>query len=125
MLETKLFPGSHTAEAISKSLKDPLVQEWGLKIKNLIGVTDNAANEKRAFDILSCSRLSCMEHNINLSVKAGLEVSEIDRLVGKGRSLVSYFHKSPLAMDVLLKKQVLLLPREAQGHKLIQDVATR
>ena len=125
VLETKLFPGSHTAEAISKSLKDTLVQEWGLKIENLIGVTDNAANEKRAFDILNCSRLSCMGHNINLSVKADLGVSEIDRLVGKGRSLVSYFHKSPLAMDVLLKKQMLMLPREAQGHKLIQDVATR
>ena len=124
VLETKLFPGSHTAEAISKSLKDTLVQEWGLKIENLIGVTDNAANEKRAFDILNCSRLSYMGHNINLSVKAGLGVSEIDRLVGKGRSLVSYFHKSPLAMDVLLKKH-MLLPREAQGHKLIQDVATR
>ena len=125
VLETKLFPGSHTAEAISKSLNDTLVQEWGLKLENLIGVTDNAANEKRAFDILKCSRLSCMGHNINLSVKAGLGVSEIDRLVGKGRSLVSYFHKSPLATDVLLKKQMLLLPKETQGHKLIQDVSTR
>ena len=125
VLQTKLFPGSHTADSISKSLEQVLVQDWGLRIDRLIGVSDNASNERRAFDLLKCSRLSCRGHNINLSVKAGLILSEIHRIVGKGTSLVTYFHKSPLAMDVLLKTQVLLLPKEPQGHKLIQDIATR
>ena len=49
----------------------------------------------------------------------------IDRLIGKGRSLGTYFHRSALATEVLLKKQELLLDKEFHGHWLIQDVSTR
>ena len=105
VLQTKMFPGSHTAVSISKSLEQVLVQDWGLNVDHLIGVSDDASNDRRAFDLLKYSRLSCIGHNINLSVKAGLGLSELDRLVSKGMSLVTYFHKIPLAMDILLKNR--------------------
>ena len=122
ILGTKLFPGSHTSEAIAESLRSILIDEWSLNEEGLTAVTDNAANEKKAIDLLEWSRFSCQGHNSYLAVKVGLGVSS---LIAKGRSLVGYFHKSPLAMDVLFKKQILLLEKDCQGHKLIQDVPTR
>ena len=50
-----------------------------------------------------------MCHDLNLIVKAGIHIYTIDRLIGKGRSLVSYFYRSALAIGVLLKKQNTLL----------------
>ena len=124
VLGTKLFEGSHTAEAIADSLRSTMTS-WGVESSALIGVSDNASNEKKAFDILGWKRVSCSGHNINLAVSAGLKISEVARLMRKAGSLVAYFHRSPLATGLLLQKQKLLLPQQQQGHKLITDVATR
>jgi hypothetical protein len=51
-----------------------------------------------------------------------LSIPEISKIVAKGRKIVAYFHRSPLATGILKEKQKLLLPPEFQGHKLIQDV---
>jgi hypothetical protein len=51
-----------------------------------------------------------------------LSIPEISKIVAKGRKVVSYFHRSPLATGILKDKQNLLLPPEFQGHRLIQDV---
>ena len=83
--------GSHTGESIAEFLEYMLVREWGLDNHRFTGTTDNAANEKKAFELLKWPSLSCQGHNINLSVKSGLGVSEINKLVGKGRCLVTFF----------------------------------
>ena len=61
----------------------------------------------------------------NNTVKAATGISEMNKILGKTRKLVSYFHRSSTAMGILFKKQELLLAEEHKGHKLIQDVSTR
>lgn len=89
----------------------------------------------KAFHLLKLAeweRIACIGHILNLCVKNGLELKQISNLVGKGRTLVSYFHHSPLAMDYLTKKQthlkagsIDLSAVNSQNHKLITDVKTR
>ena len=117
VLETTKVNGSHTAEIIADTIRS-FQERWS-------AVTDNASNGVKAFKLLGWRRMSCMGHNINLVVRKGLSINELNRLVGKGRSLVSFFHHSPQAMGVLLEKQKLLLDEAFQGHKLITDCPTR
>ena len=56
---------------------------WDVKSSALIGVFDNASNEKKVFDILGWRRVCCSGHNINLAVSPGLEISEVARLIRK------------------------------------------
>ena len=124
VLGTKIFEGQHTAEAISRSLAQ-IMNEWNIDPKGVTGVTDNAANECKAFEILGWGRVSCSGHNLNLAVSSALKINEISRIMRKGASIVAYFHRSPLATSVLFEKQKLLLQPKCHGHKLISDVATR
>ena len=120
VLATQQVEGSHTSENIASCLTK-VKATW--QLGNLVAVTDNASNEIKAFRILSWPRHSCMGHNINLVVNVGLKL--VARLVAKGRSIVSYFHRRPMAMGLLFGKQKLLLPKEQQDHKLITDCPTR
>lgn len=120
VLETMKVNGSHTAENIEETLMS-VKNQWD--ITKCVGTTDNASNEVKAFKLLNWTRVSCMGHNINLVVNAGLK--EASRVTAKVRSVVSLFHSSPLAMGFLREKQNLLLPKEIQGHKLITDCTTR
>lgn len=120
VLETVKVEGSHTSDNIAGALTKTK-KKW--QFGNVCAVTDNASNEVKAFSLLSWPRLPCMGHNINLVVNAGLK--EVSKLLAKGSSVVSYFHRSPLAMGLLFDKQKLLLPKESQGHKLITDCQTR
>ena len=123
VLETSIFDGQHTAENIAESMK-VVHAKWKLPPSPIL-VTDNASNEVKAANLLGWPRMECVCHDLNLVVKAGIGIDSIDRLIGKGRSLVTYFHRSALATEVLLKKQELLLDKEFHGHRLIQDVSTR
>jgi hypothetical protein len=120
VLETLKVSGSHTAENIQETLMT-VKNQW--EIAKCVGTTDNASNEVKAFKLLKWTRISCMGHNINLVVNAGLK--EVSRVTAKVRSVVSLFHSSPLAMSYLKEKQNLLLPKELQGHKLVTDCTTR
>ena len=123
VLQTKIVEGSHTGENIANALKE-VKENWLLP--DIIAVTDNAANEKKAFQILNWIRFGCYGHRINLFVKNALSVSkEISHVIAKGRKLVTFFHQSTSANDSLLAKQKLLLQEEFVGHKLIMDVPTR
>ena len=122
VLETAKFESQHTSDNIAKHLEKTR-ENWGLPVP--ISVTDNAANETKAFEILKWPHIPCIGHNLNLAVKAGLEVREIAKLISKGRRVVSFYHKSPLATSILQEKQMALLEKSAQGHKLITDVPTR
>ncbi|WAR27086.1 ZBED1-like protein [Mya arenaria] len=114
--------GSHTAQNISTSLKKTQA-EWNLKTP--IATTDNAANERKAFELLNWTRFGCFGHRLNLVVKHALSVSEVAKVLGKGRKLVTFFHSSPSVSGELLKKQKLLLSEDVASHKLIMDVPTR
>lgn len=58
-------------------------------------------------------------------VRNALSIPEVSRILGKGRSLVTFFHSSSSITDGLVLKQKLLLTEDKVGHKLIMDVATR
>ena len=122
VLETKKISGPHTADAIGQYLTE-VKERWCLQ--NVTAVSDNASVEVKAFADLKWPRISCIGHTINLVVKKALSANAVSRIVGRGRSLVSYFHKSPLATGFLQQKQKLILPKELQDHKLINDVPTR
>jgi hypothetical protein len=123
VLETKRIEGSHTGENIKNHLVETQVK-WSLPPKP-IAVTDNAANEKKAFELLGWPRFGCYGHRINLMVKRTLAIPELARIVAKGRKLVTYFHQSSSTNDLLLAKQKLLLDDTVVGHKLIMDCPTR
>ena len=124
VLSTRKVEGSHTSYLIAKLLME-VKREW--QLPELVAVSDNAANEVKAFFLLGWPRLPCFGHNINLAVKSGLAISEVARLVAKGRNLVSFFHRSPSATTALLAKQEQAFREKPELTKLhlVQDVATR
>jgi hypothetical protein len=104
-LQTKKVHGSHTVENIADALKE-VKEQWSLP--EIIAVTDNAANEKKAFGILQWIRFGCYGHRINLVVKNALNApKEIVNVIAKvqGRKLVTFFHQSSSANDMLKVKQ--------------------
>ena len=122
VLQTSKVEGSHTAETIQESL-EATKAKWSLPDR--IAVSDNASNEVKVLKLLGWPRLQCMEHNINLCVKAGLQVPQIAKLTSKGRAVVSFFHRSPSATGLLKSKQNLLLTAKQHDLNLLQDVPTR
>ena len=116
------FEGSHTTENIASRLRETQ-QAWSFVTPT--AVTDNAANEKKAFELLQWVRFGCYGHRMNLVVKKCFEVPEVSHLCAKGRKLVTFFHQSSSTTDTLKVKQKLLLSSDAVGHKLINDVPTR
>ena len=119
VLSTSKVEGSHTSENIMGVLQN-CKDDW--QFNSVIGVADNASNEVKAFQLLEWPRIACIGHNINLVVNAGLK--EMSRLVGKARSLASFFHHSSLAMGLLHEKQKDVLDKEFRGHKIINDCIT-
>lgn len=96
---------------------------WNLK--DYVFITDNAANEQKAIRLLGAPRIGCYGHRLNLVVKHALNNTDACLLVAKGRAVVTFFHTSTSATELLLEKQKLLLPESEQNHRLIQDVQTR
>ena len=124
-LSTKKVEGSHTSENIASQL-ELVKEEWNLP--RCIAVTDNAANERKAFDLLNWIRFGCYGHRVNLVVRNSLKENSVAKLIGKGRKLVTFFHQSSSANDILLAKQRLLLTDETSTQKplkLLLDVPTR
>ena len=122
VLETKKMEGWHTSEKIAAALRET-EQRWAFN--DPMATTDNAANEKNAFEILQWPRFGCYGHRLNLVVKNTLSIPKVSKILGKGRSLVTFFHSSSSVSDELVRKQRLLLSEDKVGHKLIMDVATR
>ncbi|KAL4219493.1 hypothetical protein ACF0H5_022070 [Mactra antiquata] len=117
VLRTTHFSGSHTGENISKHLAET-IKVW--KIQDPTFVTDNAANERKAIRELGYLRIGCYGHRLNLVVKKGLENPKAKNLIDKGRSIVTFFHTSTNATEVLLSSQSSATPLH-----VIQDVCTR
>lgn len=60
--------------------------------------------------------IRCVAHTLNLATQRGLQVPLMERLLGRIRRVVSFFHKSTTAMALLRSKQTIL---ELPQHKLI------
>ena len=121
-LEVKELPGSHTVENLAQNLRDAQLK-W--KFPDPIAVCDNASNEIKTFQKLGWKKLSCFGHDLNLAVKAVLNVKEIVTLIAKCRQIVALFHRSAIAKAVLREKQKEHLPEKNISKVLIRDVPTR
>lgn len=122
VLQTRILNDAHTGKNIGRVLSDAC-SEWDITEKTPALVSDNARNMTVAGVEAGLSpHVKCFAHTINLATQKSLKTNGADRLLGKVRRIVSFFHRSTTATAVLKEKQTLLaIPR----HKLIQDVVTR
>lgn len=75
------FPEDHMGEHIAQGVLD-LLEEWGLpRVNVVVGTTDNASNNKHAFEILEMQRLGCFGHNLDLSINKALKIDGVNRAV--------------------------------------------
>ena len=91
---------SHTSENLSEVLTSA-ISEWNLQRyeQNLSLTTDNASNIVNAAKQAELSpHVRRVAHTINLATQRGLKISQMDRLLGRIRRIVSFFHRSTTAM---------------------------
>lgn len=124
VLQTRVMHESHTAENLCHFLKCA-VNEWNLKrLEQMPSLTtDNARNIMNAGKLAGFEpHIGCVAHTINLGTQRGLRIQQFEKLLGRIRKVVTYFHKSSTATAILKSKQAIL---EIPQHKLIMDVSTR
>lgn len=122
VLQTRVLGDTHSGVNIGQVLRSAC-EEWGILDKAPALVTDNASNMIKAGEEAGLSpHIKCFAHTLNLTTQDGLKIAATERLLGRVRRIVSFFHRSAVATTVLKEKQSLLgLPH----HKLKADVKTR
>ena len=125
VLETVEAEGAHTGENLGAGLRET-TEKWNTQRIHQINpvVTDNASNMLLAVRFAGLGpHIPCFAHTINLATQRGLQVRSLDRLLGRIRRIVKYFHHSPKATSILSSKINLL---EIPGpQKLVIDCPTR
>lgn len=109
----------HTSDGIKESLLS-CVKTWNIHVSAV--TTDNASNITKAVRLANMTNIRCLAHTVNLAVKKGLAVREIENITSKLRRVVTHFHKSAKATSCLAERQRLA---GVPPHKLIIDVQTR
>ncbi|KAI4824513.1 hypothetical protein KUCAC02_013017 [Chaenocephalus aceratus] len=124
VLQTRPLYEQHTSTHLAEVLKE-VVSEWKLERPgNTIPVTtDNARNIVNAISEAGLGpQIGCFAHTINLAAQKATGINQVSRLLGRIRSVVSFFHRSTTAAHILQCKQEML---NVPKHKLIHDVPTR
>ena len=122
ILQTDHFEGSHTGQKIGFELKS-VMTDWGISEKVGVITVDNASNMTVAVEVSGVDlKLGCFAHTLNLASNKALNIPSLDKILGKVRSVVTYFHKSNISTEILKEKQVAL---QMPKHKLIIDCKTR
>lgn len=113
---------SHTAANLAAHLSATAL-DWGIEVTKCTVTTDNAANIVLAVDKCGVMcHVRCMAHVLNLCTQKGLKVTPLARLLGRVRSVVGFFHRSPTASSILAKTLTQL---ELPQLKPVIDVSTR
>jgi hypothetical protein len=95
---------------------------WGMEDKLDVITSGNASNMTVAIEIAGVQKLGCLAHTLNLASNKALSFPVLQKVLAKVRSIITFFHKSIIATEVLGEKQkALLLPQ----HKLISDCKTQ
>lgn len=111
-LGVKHLQEKHTAENIVNWL-DEMIVKWNIdKNKVVVTTADQGANIKKA--VIDCfgldKYLPCLAHTLNLVVSFVLEKDlEVADIISKIKDIVSYFHRSCVASDELIKLTDLVL----------------
>ncbi|CAK1547969.1 unnamed protein product [Leptosia nina] len=110
----------HTSEYIAQTLTKTC-EEWGFNTDKVTAVvTDNAANMVKAVEIAFGKKkhIPCFAHTLNLVAQHVLAIPELQEILTKAKSVVTFFKQSCVASDELRKSI-------QADTKLIQDVPTR
>ena len=111
----------HTADNLADFLTN-VACEWEIEKKISAIVHDNASNIEAALRRLPFESISCFAHTLQLSIKKGLAIKEVDSALADASRIVTHFKHSVVALDELRKRQELFqLPKQT----LIQQVKTR
>lgn len=124
VLQTRPLYESHTGTHLVQVLTQA-VEEWKLRrpSTNIPVTTDNAKNQINAVNMAGLGpQIGCFAHVVNLASQKGISVNKMDRLLGRIRKVVSYFHRSTTAAHVLKTKQDML---QLPNHELIHNAPTR
>ena len=120
-LQTMEVTQDHTAESLKEVLTD-MLSSWKISSKVNGAVTDNASNIVNTFRLLGIQHFPCIAHTLQLAIQKGLDLTRVQRVLGRCKKLVSHFKKSTKETYKLREKQSMLkLPK----HALIQDCVTR
>jgi len=109
VLGCTLMDVSHTGENI-QSFVMKIIGDWNLEDKVTTTTTDNAANVLKACrllqedDVIEDS-VHCFCHTLQLCVKHALEIEGVAPYLKRFSAVVSYFHRSNLAANELVRLQ--------------------
>ena len=119
-LDTAALLADCTGDNIADCVTD-ILSSWELEIKN-VAATTSGSSVISAFCTLDLLRISCFGHNLDLTVKKGLNSSMIQCALSRCRIIVNVFHRSWKKTRDLKEKQQLL---DTPQHKLKNEVSTR
>jgi len=116
----------HTGDKISQWIEE-ILEKFGISTQKVVSfVHDNGSNFVCARKILAekfeWSIESCVDHDLQLCIKAGLEINKIQQVVSAARRLVEHFKKSELALQ---KYQPQMSSDDNCTLQIVQDVKTR
>lgn len=136
LLDTKPFNGtigvyelseSHTASHISEILSDAM-KNFSIEEDNVKAVvTDNARNIVNAiYEKFGKKRhIPCFAHTLNLVCSNSLDISAVQGIILKCKTIVKWFKRSVKANDDMRKVQAAAGVPEGKFLKLLLDVNTR
>lgn len=124
LLKCAVFNVSHTSANLSADLNN-ITEEWGVRQKVVLAISDNAANITSAIkNGTGWKFFGCYAHTLNLIVKDALNVQpEITEIIGKVKTIVTHFKQSSKATAKLITFQNNSGIKPSK--KLLQDVVTR
>ena len=121
VLCTLFMSERHTAVNIAQRLTD-VIQEWGLDV--FACVHDNASSMNLAMSL--CGEIQedigCTGHTLQLAIKKGLELPDVEKTIDAARRVVSHFRHSSVATCALKTRQDAL---KVKDNRLQNDCATR
>ncbi|XP_047038385.1 zinc finger BED domain-containing protein 4-like [Helicoverpa zea] len=124
LLQCEVLPGHHTAINLAAQLRK-CASTWNITDKITIVVSDNASNIVSAITTeLNWRHFGCYAHSLNLIVKSGLSVENLQQTITKVKNIVSFYKRSPLATEKFVKYQVQQSEAKT-AKKLTQSVETR
>ena len=119
-LQTLEVPQDHNASSLTEVL-DSMLKDWNISEKVCGGTTDNGSNIVNAIGLLEIEHFPCFAHTSQLSIKNGLNIPRVQRVLGRCKKQVEHFKKSTKETYKLREKQEML---KLSQHKLIQDCVT-
>ncbi|XP_060855262.1 E3 SUMO-protein ligase ZBED1-like [Metopolophium dirhodum] len=120
VLSTNKMDINYTSENIATEI-NLIIKDWDIVSKVVTIVTDNASSMIKACQILKIRHLPCFAHTLNLVVQDSLKLKEVDHVIKKCKSLVTYFKSSNIATHKLITEQE---NQNKKPLKVIQEVPT-